>query len=163
MRVLAPLDRVGVNAFLHHFPQRTHLTQTRDVLDTQVHGIVDLLLRREATNAEADGRVRQVLAHANGTQHVRRLQRCTGARTARRNGNVLKRHQQTLSLHIRKGKVKVARVSFLEITVKNNVFDTVSDPVVKLIRQVADPAVVVLHLKGSDLTRLTEAYTERSR
>ncbi|KAJ8550279.1 hypothetical protein ON010_g10790 [Phytophthora cinnamomi] len=161
VRVLAPLDRVGVDALLHHFPQGAHLAQTRDVLDAQLHGVVDLGLRRETADAEADGRVRQVLAHADGAQHVRRLERRARASAARGHGDVLERHEQTLALHVGERQVEVARVPLLQVAVEHHVLDAVRDAVVELVREVAHPSVVVLHLLRGHLAGLAEANHQR--
>lgn len=67
--LLRPLDGLEVDALLNHLPQRAHVPQTLHVLLAQVNSEIYLLLRREAAQPKPDGRVRQVLAHADGAQH----------------------------------------------------------------------------------------------
>ena len=40
--MLRPLDRLEVDALLHHLVQRAHRAQTLDVLDAHLDGVVDL-------------------------------------------------------------------------------------------------------------------------
>ena len=70
--------------------------------------VVDLFLGVEAADAEANRRVRQLLADAERAQHVRRLERRRGARRARRHRDVLERHHQPLALDVREADVEVA-------------------------------------------------------
>ena len=72
--MLGPLDRLDVDALLHHLPQRAHLAQAVDVMGARVDGVVHFFLGAEPTDAEADGGVRHVLLHAERAQHVRGLE-----------------------------------------------------------------------------------------
>ena len=40
--MLGPLDRLDVDALLHHLPQRAHLAQPVDVVGARVDGVVHL-------------------------------------------------------------------------------------------------------------------------
>lgn len=51
--VLRPLNRLEVDALLHHLPQRRHLAQALDVLDAILDRVIDLGLGGEAADAEA--------------------------------------------------------------------------------------------------------------
>ena len=55
---------------LHHLPQRAHGAQLLHVRHGELHGAVHLLVRGEAAQAVAYGRVRHVLLHAQGPQHI---------------------------------------------------------------------------------------------
>src|SRR5688572_13076001 len=87
--VSGPLDALEVDAFLVHLPERREVAQLRNLVDDQLDHVVHLLLGVEATEAEADRGVGQLLADAEGAQHVARLERGRGAGRARRDGDVL--------------------------------------------------------------------------
>ncbi len=57
------------------------------MFDDLFHGEVDLLLRRETTQTEADARVGKVLLHSDGTQDVGGLQGGGGAGAGGRQKN----------------------------------------------------------------------------
>jgi hypothetical protein len=59
--VRRPLDLREVNAFLHHLVQRRQFPQVLHDRDDLVRHVVDLFLRVEAANPEADGRVRHIV------------------------------------------------------------------------------------------------------
>ena len=74
---------------LHHLPQRAHGAQLLHVRHGELHGAVHLLVRGEAAQAVAYGRVRHVLLHAQGPQHIAGLQRGARAGAAAGHGDVL--------------------------------------------------------------------------
>jgi hypothetical protein len=65
-----------------HSRSSPHIPKSSHVGDALLGGVVQLLLRGEAPDAEADGGVREVLVSTDGAKHVRRLQRCGRARAA---------------------------------------------------------------------------------
>src|SRR5690242_5441998 len=94
----SPLNSVEIDAVLVHLPERRELAQLADLALDQVGGVVDLFLRREAAERDADRAVRELVVSAERAQHIGRLQRRRGARRARRHGDVLHRHDQRLAL-----------------------------------------------------------------
>src|SRR4051812_3868791 len=72
--VRRPLHAGEVDPLLVHLVKRGHLPELVDLADHQIRHVVDLLLGVEAAEAEADRRVRQVVADAHGVEDVRRLE-----------------------------------------------------------------------------------------
>lgn len=62
--MLAPLNCVQVNSFLHKLPERTQLSQERDSFSDGVQNIVNLFLCRETADAESDAAVGALIAVA---------------------------------------------------------------------------------------------------
>ena len=62
--VLTPLDRVEINALLHHFPEWTELSQESHPLTHSLDDIVDLLFRGESSNTKSDTAVCTLVAVA---------------------------------------------------------------------------------------------------
>ena len=56
--MLRPLDALDVDAVQEHLPERRHLPQPVDLLHRPRHGVVDLLLSREAADAESEGEIK---------------------------------------------------------------------------------------------------------
>lgn len=52
--MLGPLDTLEVDAILHHLPERTHFSKSLHMVDALLHGVVHLLLCREAADAKPD-------------------------------------------------------------------------------------------------------------
>ena len=79
--MLAPLNGVQVNAFLHQLPERTQLSQEGHSVGHRLEHVVDLAFRCEASDAESDAAVCALIAVSKRSQDVARLQRgrCTCA------------------------------------------------------------------------------------
>src|ERR1700733_1682296 len=84
-----PLDALQIDAFLMHLPKRRQLAQPLDLAHDEVGHVVDLFLRIEATQAEPDARVRQLVAHAERAKDVARLEAGRRARRAGAHRDVL--------------------------------------------------------------------------
>lgn len=65
--MLRPLDRLEVDAFLDHLPEWAHFAQFLDLLDALARRVDHFFLGREAAQAEAYRRVRQVLVSSDGS------------------------------------------------------------------------------------------------
>jgi len=74
-----PLDRADVDPILVHIPQRRQFAQLADLALDQVDGEIDIFFSSETANRETDRAVRQFIAAAEGTQHIRWLQAGRGA------------------------------------------------------------------------------------
>src|SRR4051812_44643188 len=96
--VRGPLNAVEVHAFLEHLPERAHLAQLADALLDELHRELDVLGLRETADGEADGAVRELVVAAECPQHVRRLERGGRAGRARRDRELLHRHDERLAL-----------------------------------------------------------------
>lgn len=64
--VLAPFDRVEIDAFLYQLPEGAQLSQESDPLPHGLQDVVDLTLRGESPDAEADAAVRAFVGVAQG-------------------------------------------------------------------------------------------------
>ena len=64
---------------LVHLVERRHARAALDLADHEVGDVVDFFLGVEAAEAEADGRVRELVADAQRAQHVARLEARAGA------------------------------------------------------------------------------------
>src|SRR4026208_2127948 len=73
--VRGPLDRLDVDPFLMHLPERRQRAEALDRLHDQIDDEVDLLLRVEPTDAEPDRRVGELLADAARAGDARRAPR----------------------------------------------------------------------------------------
>ena len=62
--MLAPLNSVQVDTFLHKLPQWAELTQESNALADSLEHIVDLRVCREAANAKSDAAVCTLVAAA---------------------------------------------------------------------------------------------------
>mmetsp|Transcript_20258 Transcript_20258/g.71617 ORF Transcript_20258/g.71617 Transcript_20258/m.71617 type:complete len:489 (+) Transcript_20258:292-1758(+) len=129
----------------------------------ELDSVVYLCDRREAAEAEADRRVRQLLVDADGTQDIRRLQRRRRARRAARHGDVLQRHQQALALHVRERQVHVAREPPLRVAVEHDVARLRRDAADEALGQVGHPRLVARHLRARQLSRRAQTHAERMR
>eukprot|EP00322_Chrysochromulina_rotalis_P023554 CAMPEP_0115840386 /NCGR_PEP_ID=MMETSP0287-20121206/6743_1 /TAXON_ID=412157 /ORGANISM="Chrysochromulina rotalis, Strain UIO044" /LENGTH=366 /DNA_ID=CAMNT_0003293993 /DNA_START=134 /DNA_END=1235 /DNA_ORIENTATION=+ len=159
----APRDGAEVDALLDHLPERRHLAQPLDVLHAHLHRIVDLGVSRESADAEADRRVRHVLLDSEGAEDVRRLEGGRGARRARRDGDVLERHQQRLAFHVRKRDVEVSRVARIHRAIHFDVWDRVDNAVMQALGEASDVREVTLHLAPRDLARRAKPRHQRVR
>lgn len=116
--VLAPLDRVQVNALLNQLPEGTQLTQEVHAILNSLENVVDLGIGGESADTEADTAVGALVAAAQGTQDVAGLQGGRSAGTTRGQGNVLEGHQERLTLDIGERDVHTAGVVMLGVTVR---------------------------------------------
>ena len=103
--VLAPLDGFQINSLLHHLPQRAHVAQVVDPLDSHFYCCVDLSLCCEAPNAKPDRRVGHVFVYAQSSENIAWLERGAGAGRAGRDRNVLlfDKYIYTYSLYLKFG------------------------------------------------------------
>ena len=134
--------------------------------DDEVDHVVDLLLGVEPAEAEADRRVRELVADAERAEHVARLERRRRARRAGRHRDVLERHQQRLALDERERDVEVARqrrsgssepLTYVSVSFAR---DAAVEPVAQRARGAIASA---RHLFLRELGRLAEADDQRDR
>ena len=62
--MMRPLDRIKVNAFFEHLPQRTHVTQFIDRVGYLLDRVIYLLFGGIASESEAKRAVCQVVAES---------------------------------------------------------------------------------------------------
>lgn len=74
--VLAPLNRVQIDAFLHKLPQRAELSQEGHALLHSLEDVVDLGLCCESADAEADTAVSALVAASQRAQDVAGFEGC---------------------------------------------------------------------------------------
>ena len=115
--VLAPLDGVEVDALLNKLPQGAELAQEADALADGLEHVVDLGVGGEAADAEPDAAVCALVTVAERPQDVARLQRGRRAGAARRQRDVLERHQKRLALYVRERYVHASRVEMVRVAV----------------------------------------------
>mmetsp|Transcript_14196 Transcript_14196/g.40417 ORF Transcript_14196/g.40417 Transcript_14196/m.40417 type:complete len:402 (+) Transcript_14196:48-1253(+) len=161
--ILCPLDRLQVDAFLHHLPQRTHFAQPCHVGFQQMQHEIDFFLRRETPDAESQAAVCQFVIHAERSQHVTGFQRRRGAGRTRTDGNILQRHQQALALNVRETVVQATGVVVRGISVSDHLRDALFDSLLQLAGQVRDPLVVVIEFLLSHLAGGTETNAQEVR
>mmetsp|Transcript_24568 Transcript_24568/g.44306 ORF Transcript_24568/g.44306 Transcript_24568/m.44306 type:complete len:241 (-) Transcript_24568:117-839(-) len=160
MSILTPLNRLQINSLLHHLPQRTHLPQPMHMLIQQIQQKVHLGLRRKPPNTKPQTPVSQLVIHTQSPKHVTRLQRSRRTRAPRRNRHVLKRHQKTLALHVRKRVIHAPRIPFLPMSVPRHHGYPLLDPPAELIAQVTHPGVVHLHFPFGQFAGRAESGAE---
>ena len=119
--VLAPFNRVQVNALLNQLPEGAQLTQEVYAILDSLEDVVNLSISGEATNTETNTAVGTLVAASQGTQDIAGLQRGRSAGTTRRQGNVLESHQERLTLDIGERDVHTAGVVVLGVTVQGGV------------------------------------------
>ena len=102
-----------VDAFFRHLVERRKLAQFAHHVDQFVGHVIDLFFRVEAADAEADGGMRDIVAHAQRLQHVTRLERGRRAGRAARNRDIVDAHQQRFAFHIRKAHIQAVRQAVL--------------------------------------------------
>ncbi len=79
MRFRSPLHTLQINAFFRHLVEWRKFAQTLHGFDDAVGNVIDFSLGVEASDAEADGAVRQIVSGAEGFQNLTWLKRCGGA------------------------------------------------------------------------------------
>lgn len=141
--VLAPLDRVEIDAFLHELPERAQLAEESDTLLDSLEDVVNLHLCREPTNTESDAAVCTLVTVAQGSQNVAGLQRRRGTSTTRGERDILECHEQRLTLHISKGHVDATGVERVGIAILSSVLES-EQAVQKAVRQILDALCVIL-------------------
>src|SRR5574341_2028087 len=151
-----PLDRVQVDAFLVHFPERRKLPQLRHFSLDQVYRVIDLFLGGEAPEGEANRAVRELVRAPERAQHVRGLERGRGARRARRHREVLHRHDQRLALDEVERDVDVVRDALLDVPVHIRFLDAL-DALEQPVAQGADALVLGGHFELGEARGFAEA------
>lgn len=68
--LLAPLDGINVYPFLHHFPQRTHLSQLVDSADDSFDDKVDFRFRSEPPNPESQGAMSHIFSRTESAENI---------------------------------------------------------------------------------------------
>lgn len=68
--MLTPFNRIDVNAFLHHFPQRTQFPQEVHPLAHSLDYIIDLRFGGEPSNTKTDTAMSALVTIAEGTENV---------------------------------------------------------------------------------------------
>lgn len=119
--VLAPLDRVQVNALLNQLPEGTQLTQEVHAILNSLENVVDLGIGGESANTEADTAVGALVAATQGAENVAGLQGGGGTGTTGRQSDVLQSHQKGFTLDIGEGDVHTAGVVVVGVTVQYGV------------------------------------------
>lgn len=112
-------------------------------------------------NAESDRRVGKFWPKSDCSQHIRRLQRGTGASRARTYGNVSDGHDHTLPLHILKRVVQDSRVPEHRITVQSD-FIYLGERLLKHTAESGHMLVIALKVLQSNLTGSSEPDTQLS-
>mmetsp|Transcript_36943 Transcript_36943/g.119160 ORF Transcript_36943/g.119160 Transcript_36943/m.119160 type:complete len:513 (-) Transcript_36943:27-1565(-) len=139
-------------------PQRAHLPQSLHLPDHVRDGLVDLGLRGEAADAEAQRRVRKLFVHADGAQHVGGLEGGARASRAAGDGRALREgHEQALALDAGEGQVDVADIALRRGTVQDDRRQDLGHAVVHPPVQALYVTLVMLHLLHSHLGGLAEA------
>lgn len=141
--MLRPLDRVQVDTFLHQLPQRAQLSQESDAVLDCVEHVVNLSVRGEAADSEANGAVRGFVRVTERSEYVRRLERCGGTCGTRGERDVLQRHEERLTLDVGEGDVDAAGVVVCWVTVQRGVFHG-EEAVAELLGEGGDAFSVVL-------------------
>lgn len=100
--MLAPFDSVQVDTLLYKLPEWAQLAEECYSLRHSLQHIVDLTLGRESANAKSDAAVSALVTISKRTENVAGLQRGRSTSTTGRQGNVLKCHEERLSLNIGK-------------------------------------------------------------
>mmetsp|Transcript_11703 Transcript_11703/g.37170 ORF Transcript_11703/g.37170 Transcript_11703/m.37170 type:complete len:405 (-) Transcript_11703:257-1471(-) len=159
--VLRPLDGLDVDTLLDHLPQRAHFAQLLHVLHGEVHRAVHLVVRGKAADPKADRGVRELLFHAEGTQHVRGLQGRRRACRAGRDRDVLQAHEETFALHVRERQVDVPWVAVLAAPVEHHVRELLPDPVLEARGQPGHVGGVARHLLRGHGARLPQPHHQR--
>mmetsp|Transcript_22438 Transcript_22438/g.47403 ORF Transcript_22438/g.47403 Transcript_22438/m.47403 type:complete len:465 (-) Transcript_22438:1744-3138(-) len=159
--VLRPLDLLEVDALLDHLPQRTHFSQSYDVLSQEFQNEIDLLLGREPSDPEPQARVGELVVDAQRAENVRGLQAGRGTGRSRRDGNVLERHEQGLALDVGKAVVETSGVVVLWVAIPDDLRDVVLDPLPEFFREVTDPFLVVSPFPCRELAGGTESHAQR--
>ena len=103
-----PLDLAEVDAFLDHLVEWREFAKVLDDVDDLVADVIDLGLGVEAAQAEAYGRVRDVVTEAERLEDVAGFERSRGAGGAGADGDVVDAHQQGLALDVDEAHVQVA-------------------------------------------------------
>mmetsp|Transcript_8140 Transcript_8140/g.20006 ORF Transcript_8140/g.20006 Transcript_8140/m.20006 type:complete len:632 (+) Transcript_8140:388-2283(+) len=143
---------------LCELPQWRHFPEPSDLLHHHLDALVHLLVGREPTDAEPNRRVRQLLIHTDGSEHVRRFERCRGAGGSAAHGDAPEGHEERLALHIRKRQVHIAVVTMQLGAVESDVGQCLDDAVLHSLGEPLDVPSVVVHLLLGHLTGLAEAH-----
>src|SRR5262249_28600232 len=161
------LDGLEIHALEVHLPERGQIAKLLHLVDDELDDMVHLFLGIETAEAEADRRVRQLLADAEGAEDVARLERGRSAGRARRDGDVLERHHEPLALDEGEGNVEIPRQPMLERAVDEDLVEATLDAVEELVPKAQEPLALLGHLEAGELRRLAEAddarHVERSR
>src|SRR3989338_63587 len=80
---LRPLDCFQIVAFLDHFPERGHGTETVDMVDNKVGRKIDFVYSGETAKTESNRSVGHVFFDTECAENVRRFERCRSTSTAR--------------------------------------------------------------------------------
>lgn len=141
--MLAPFDRVEVDALLHQLPQWAKLSQEGDALANSLEHVVDLALCRETTDSKPNTAVCALITCPERTQHIAGLKRGGRAGTAGREGNVLQRHEKRLTLDVGERHVHAAGVMALTIAVECRMLER-KQALKQPVREGSDVLVIIL-------------------
>src|SRR5215469_15499826 len=152
-----PLHALQVDAFFRHFVEWRKFAQALYRLDYAISDVIDFGVGVEASDAEADGAVRQVIARAQGLQYIRWLQRRRGAGRAAGNRDVVDAHQQRLAFHVGKTDVQVAGQPMLHGAVDIDLVEPAHDAVPQAIAQYREANAFLRHFLVSQGASLAES------
>lgn len=119
--MLAPLNRIQVNTFLHQLPKWAQFTQERHAGLDSLENVVDFFIRGEPADTKPDTAVGALITAAQCAQYVAGFQGCRGTRTAGGQGDILESHEQGFAFNVSKRHVHAARVVRFRITVQRGV------------------------------------------
>src|SRR5882672_11642834 len=92
----SPFHSLQVNAFFRHFIKRRKFPQPQNHVNELVRYVVHFRLSVEASNAETNRTVCQVVARTQTLEYVGRFQSCRRTSRTAGDGNVVNAHQQRL-------------------------------------------------------------------
>jgi hypothetical protein len=115
--MLAPLDRVEIDAFLHKFPQRTEFSQESDALFDGLEDIVDLAGRGKTANAKTNAAMGTLIAVAESSKDIARFKRRGSTGASGRQGDILESHEKTFALNIGKRNVDATGITSFRVAV----------------------------------------------
>lgn len=141
--MLAPLDRVEIDTFLDQLPKRAQLAQECHTFLDSLQYIINFLLGRETANTETDAAVCAFIAVTKSTQNVAGLEGCRSTSTARRQGNILQRHQQRLAFDISERHVHASRVERINVSILRRVLHG-QQPIEETVRKILDSLGIIL-------------------
>src|SRR5574343_1122895 len=156
LSVRRPLDGGQVYAVFVHFPQGGQLAQLGHVLLDGLDGVIDLFFGGPTTNGHAQAAVGQLVAAAQGAQHIAGLQAGRGAGRAGRHRQALDAHDQRLAFDEVEAHVDVLRHALGGVAIEEHLFQ-VGQAVDQALVQSSGLGVVLVHFEFGDAEGLALA------
>src|SRR5262249_8805663 len=125
--------------------------------DDAPDGVIDLLLRGEAAEAEADGGVGLVVGQPHRLEDVAGAGRAAGTGRAGRAGDVVHVADEGAGVHADEGDVAGVGESVGAVAVDPGVRELGKEGVFELVAQPANSLSLLVHFKLGDPARLAEA------